>query len=121
MPPATDSIKINRPGYNIRTDSIKIFLETGPGGGSELLNQIYVIEPPGRMIDFSKKIMTVKMPVRTWTFKLQNYKALVRYKNLAALALALSWRICARARAQNVLSAAHFCAHFKVPWSFQST
>ena len=44
-------------------------------------------------------------------------KALLRSKHLAALAL--SRRICARA--QNVLSAAQFCAHFKIPKRFQST
>ena len=41
-------------------------------------------------------------------------KALVRSKNLTALAL--SQNICDRApaRAQNILSAAQFCAHFRI-------
>ena len=46
-------------------------------------------------------------------------KALVRSKIFAAFALTLSRRSCARA--QNVLSAAQFCAHSKIPKSFQST
>ena len=43
------------------------------------------------------------------------------YSNGKALVRSIFARPCAHARAQNVLSAAQFCAHFKIPKSFQSS